>query len=141
MWTPTLDWGNELLTSLWWIAKGWAMASASTLLVLVLIGRFTTWGRQFWRITGAYFTGRESIKIWVWLAVLMLIVIAGVRLDVLFSYQGNDMSTSFQVVASGVAGDDADGQGVGGARLLVLDRRLQHPRRDPRGHESCWTCS
>src|ERR1700712_2013711 len=107
MWTPTLDWGNELLTSLWWIVKGWAMASAATLLVLVLLGRFTTWGRQFWRITGAYFTGRQSIKIWLWLAGLMLIVIAGVRLDVLFSYQGNDMSTSFQVVASGIAGGDS----------------------------------
>jgi putative ATP-binding cassette transporter len=83
------------------------MASAATLLVLVLLGRFTTWGRQFWRITGAYFTGRDSIRIWLWLAGLMLIVIAGVRLDVLFSYQGNDMSTSFQVVASGIAGGDS----------------------------------
>ncbi len=28
-------------------------------------------------------------------------MIAGVRLSVLFSYQGNDMSTSFQVIAAG----------------------------------------
>ena len=26
--------------------------------------RFTTWGRQFWRITGDYFTGRQSIPVW-----------------------------------------------------------------------------
>jgi putative ATP-binding cassette transporter len=103
MWAPTLDWGSELLTSLWWIAKGWAIAAAATLIVLVLIGRFTLWGRQFWRVTGAYFTGRSSITVWLWLAGLLLSVIIGVRLSVLLSYYGNDLSTSFQVVAAGLA--------------------------------------
>src|SRR6267142_7251712 len=111
MFTPTLDWGNEWWTSLIWIAKAWAIAAVSTLVILALIGRFTTWGKQFWRITGAYFTGPSSLKIWLWLAVLLLLVVAGVRLDVLFSYQSNDMLTSFQVVEAGrdaaAAGDDA----------------------------------
>ncbi len=53
MFTPSLDWGSELVTSLLWIAKAWAMAAVGTLVVLVLLGRFTTWGRQFWRVTGA----------------------------------------------------------------------------------------
>ena len=106
--TPTLDWGNELLTSLVWIARAWAIAAVCTLVVLVLIGRYTTWGRQFWRITSAYFTGPSSAKVWLWLAALLLSVVAGVRIDVLLSYQGNDMMTSFQVVAGGItAGDDA----------------------------------
>ncbi len=108
MFTPTLDWGNELLTSLWWIAKAWVIAAVATMVILVLIGRFTTWGRQFWRITGDYFTGPDSVKVWIWLAVLLLSVITGVRIDVLLSYQGNDMMTSFQVVAAGLGnGDDA----------------------------------
>jgi putative ATP-binding cassette transporter len=108
MFTPTLDWGAEWLTSLWWIAKGWAIAAVATMAVLVLIGRFTNWGRQFWRVTGAYFTGRESIKVWLWLAVLLLSVIIGVRIDVLISYYGNDMMTSFQVIAAGLGnGDEA----------------------------------
>jgi len=102
MFHPTLDWGDELLTSLVWIAKGWAIAAIATMLILVLIARYTTWGRQYWRITGAYFTGPESVKVWVWLAVLLLSVIAGVRIDVLLSFQGNDMMTSFQVVAAGI---------------------------------------
>ena len=106
MFTPTLDWGNELWTSLIWIAKAWAIAAVATLVILVLIGRFTTWGKQFWRITGAYFTGPASVKVWLWLAALLLSVIIGVRLDVLFSYQGNDMLTSFQVVAAGIGGGD-----------------------------------
>jgi putative ATP-binding cassette transporter len=76
--------------------------------ILVLIGAFTTWGKQFWRITGDYFTGPASVKIWLWLGVLLLSVIIGVRLDVLFSYQSNDMLSSFQSVASGIgSGDDA----------------------------------
>jgi vitamin B12/bleomycin/antimicrobial peptide transport system ATP-binding/permease protein len=108
MFTPTLDWGNELLTSLWWIAKAWVIAAVATMVILVLIGRFTTWGRQYWRITGDYFKGPESVTVWIWLAVLLLSVVTGVRIDVLLSFQGNDMMTSFQVIAAGIGnGNDA----------------------------------
>jgi putative ATP-binding cassette transporter len=108
MFTPTLDWGSELLTSLWWIVKAWAIAAVATMVILLLIYRFTTWGKQFWRVTGDYFTGRDSVKVWVWLAVLLLSVVTGVRIDVLLSFQGNDMMTSFQVIAAGLGnGDEA----------------------------------
>lgn len=106
MFTPTLDWGNELLTSLWWIVKAWAIAAVVTMVILYLIYRFTTWGRQFWRITGDYFRGAESVKVWIWLAALLLSVITGVRIDVLLSFQGNDLMTSLQVVAQGITGSD-----------------------------------
>jgi vitamin B12/bleomycin/antimicrobial peptide transport system ATP-binding/permease protein len=107
MFTPTLDWGSEIWTSLVWIARAWAIAAVSTMVILALIGRFTTWGKQYWRITGNYFTGRSSVLVWSWLAVLLLSVIMGVRLDVLFSFQSNDMLTSFQVIAQGLTGDNA----------------------------------
>jgi vitamin B12/bleomycin/antimicrobial peptide transport system ATP-binding/permease protein len=106
MFTPTLDWSAEWLTSLWWIAKAWAMSAAATMIILVLLRYFTAWGRHFWKVTGAYFSGRSSITVWLWLAALLLSVIIGVRLTVLFSYQSNDMLTSFQVIASGVGGND-----------------------------------
>lgn len=106
MFSPTLDWSTELLTSLIWIAKGWVIAAVCTLAVLALLVRFTTWGRQYWRITSGYFTGPDSVRVWLWLAALLLSVITGVRLSVLFTYQGNDMMTSFQVIAEGVAGGD-----------------------------------
>ena len=47
MFTPTLDWGNELATSLVWIAKGWFIAAVSTMVILVVLARFTSWGRQY----------------------------------------------------------------------------------------------
>ncbi|UXA15899.1 ABC transporter ATP-binding protein/permease [Mycobacterium sp. SMC-4] len=106
--TPSLDWGNELWTSLWWIAQGWAYAAVATMVALVLITRYTVWGRQFWRVTRGYFTGPDSVIVWLWLAGILLLVITSVRLSVLFTFQGNDMMTSFQVIAAGVgAGDDA----------------------------------
>ncbi len=122
MFTPTLNWGHEVWTSLAWIAKAWAIAAVSTLVILVLIRRFTVWGKQFWRITGDYFTGPASVKVWVWLAALLLSVIIGVRLDVLFSYQSNDMLSSFQSVASGIgSGDEAvKNSGKDGFFLSIL---------------------
>ena len=122
MFTPTLDWGSELGTSLWWIAKAWTIAAVSTLVVLVLIAKFTTWGRQFWRVSGAYFTGRDSVKVWAWLGSILLSVIVGVRVDVLMSYYGNDLMTGAQVAVQGVAaGDEAVKQsGVDGFWFAIL---------------------
>ena len=89
MFVPTLDWGNELLASLRWIGQAWVIAAvAHAGDPRVLIARYTVWGRQFWRITGDYFKGPESVKVWLWLAVILLSVIVGVRLSVLFTLPG-----------------------------------------------------
>ena len=88
--TPSLDWGNEIVDSVLWVAKAWAISAVCILVVLALIARFTTWGRQFWRVTGDYFKGRESVLVWAWLGVLLLSVMVSVRIDVLCSYYGND---------------------------------------------------
>jgi putative ATP-binding cassette transporter len=105
--TPTLDWGNELWASVAWTARAWLIAAVCALIVMALIARYTTWGRQFWRITGPYFSGPESVRIWLWLGALLLSVVAGVRLDVLLSFQGNDMMTALQVVSGGLQAGDA----------------------------------
>jgi putative ATP-binding cassette transporter len=99
--TPTLDWGNELVASALWVAKAWTIASIVLLVVLVLVARYTGWGRQFWRITGGYFTGRASVPVWALLGVLMLLVMIDVRIAVLFSYQGNDQFTALQAAFEG----------------------------------------
>ena len=52
----------------------------AVLLVLVVIGRTTEWGRQFWRITGDYFKGRQSLPVWAMVALLLLSTIISVRI-------------------------------------------------------------
>ena len=94
---PSMDWGHELVPSLLWILRSWAIAAAVTLLVLFLLARLTVWGRQYWRITGDYFRGRGAVKVWIWLAVLLLSVMVSVRINVLLSYFSNDLYTSLQV--------------------------------------------
>ncbi len=99
--TPSLDWGDELIASALWVAKAWALAAVGMVVVLVLIGLFTTWGRQFWRISGDYFKGRQSIPAWALLGVLLASVMIDVRLGVLFSYQSNDQFSSLQAAFQG----------------------------------------
>src|SRR5690242_3141571 len=108
MFTPALNWGNEILASVLWVAKAWAVSAVALLAVLAVLARVTTWGRQFWRITGGYFTGRQSVTAWVLLSVLLLSVLVSVRMDVLFSYYANDQSSALQVAFEGAAaGNDA----------------------------------
>ncbi len=99
--TPSLDWGNELVTSALWVAKAWAFAAVGIVVTGALLARFTTWGRQFWRITGDYFKGRESIPVWGLFGVLLLLVMVDVRLTVLFSYQTNDEFSALQAAFEG----------------------------------------
>ncbi|MFN8071257.1 MAG: ABC transporter ATP-binding protein/permease [Mycobacterium sp.] len=108
LYKPSLDWANEIPQSLLWTAKAWLITAVLTLLVLVALARMTTWGRQFWRVTGAYFRGRRSVAVWAWLGVLLFLTLITVRLNVLLSYQLNDLNTSLQVAFQGVgARDDA----------------------------------
>ena len=94
---PSMDWGAEFVPSVMWILRYWAGAAVITLVVLFLLSRFTVWGRQYWRITGDYFKGRASLRVWIWLAVLLLSVMIAVRINVLLSYFSNDLYTSLQV--------------------------------------------
>ncbi|WP_135455143.1 ABC transporter ATP-binding protein/permease [Mycobacterium sp. DL99] len=108
MFTQSLDWGNEILASLFWVLKAWTIGAVALVAVLAVLARITTWGRQFWRVTGGYFIGRQSIPVWVLLGVLLLSVMLSVRMDVLFSYYLNDQTTALQVAFSGAgSGDEA----------------------------------
>lgn len=103
MFSQSLDWGNEILASLWWIAKAWAISAVLMVAVSALLARCTGWGRQFWHVTGGYFVGRQSIPVWALLGVLLLSVMVSVRMDVLFSYYANDQSTALQVAFEGAS--------------------------------------
>jgi putative ATP-binding cassette transporter len=104
--TPSIDWSSAFVESLWWIARAWAISAVCVVAVLVALRFLTPWGRQYWRITHEYFVGRQSIRVWLMLGVLLFSVVLAVRLNVLFSYQGNDMYTALQKSFQGVAADD-----------------------------------
>jgi putative ATP-binding cassette transporter len=105
---PSLDWANEIPQSLLWTAKAWLITAVLAVIVLVLLARYTTWGRQFWRVTGDYFSGRRSVAVWGWMGVLLFLTLITVRLNVLLSYQANDLYSSLQVAfEGGGAGNDA----------------------------------
>ncbi|OBA73562.1 multidrug ABC transporter ATP-binding protein [Mycobacterium sp. 1554424.7] len=100
---PSIDWSAAFSDSLRWLAIAWVIGAVCLLLVLVAFRYLTPWGRQFWRITRGYFVGRSSVKVWLWLGVLLLSVLASVRLSVLLSYQGNDLYTALQKAFQGTA--------------------------------------
>lgn len=105
--TPSIDWGRALPDSLWWIAQAW-LISAGCVLVVLLVLRFTTqWARQYWQITGGYFSGRRSVGVWLMLSVLLLLVVTTVRINVLFSYFSKDLYNALETAFTGSgAGND-----------------------------------
>ena len=94
---PSIDWSHEFVNSTLWVLQVWVITALSLLVVLFLIGRTTEWGRQFWRITGAYFKGRQSAPVWAVVGLLLLSAILVVRINVLLSYYANDLFSALQV--------------------------------------------
>jgi vitamin B12/bleomycin/antimicrobial peptide transport system ATP-binding/permease protein len=99
--TPSIDWSHAVPDSLAWIARAWLISAVCVLVVFVVL-RFTTqWARQYWRITGAYFSGSRSVRVWLMLSVLLLLVVATVRINVLFSYFSKDLYNALETAFTG----------------------------------------
>ena len=79
----SIDWSHEFVNSLLWISIAFVITAPCLLLALVVIARTTEWGRQFWRVTGGYFIGRQSCVVWTVLALLLVFTIITVRISVL----------------------------------------------------------
>ena len=96
----SINWSTEWLTSLLWIARVFLFVLVGFALVGWFLIRRMRWGRQFWRLSGMYFIPRQ--RTWLsWrpiltVALLLLLTVLNVRLDVLLSYQGNDLLTAMQ---------------------------------------------
>ncbi|MGW0175931.1 ABC transporter ATP-binding protein/permease [Rhodococcus sp. NPDC003322] len=104
--SSSLDWNHEFWSSLRWTLEAFGISAVCFVIVAALLLRYTRWGRQFWRISGAYFTGRDSAPVWGLLALVLFMTVFAVRMTVLFSYQGNDMYTALQLAAQGFAQGD-----------------------------------
>jgi len=105
---PSYNWAAAPINSLLWIGKAWIISAICLMVALVVLRYTSVWGRQYWRITRGYFVGRHSVRVWLMLGVLLLSIVVSVRLDVLFSYQGNDLYTGAQTAFEGAgSGNDA----------------------------------
>lgn len=102
----SVDWSHEVVNSALWVAKAFGMSALGVLIVLLLVARFTEWGRQFWRITGGYFVGRASVPVWLVSGALLLSVVIAVRVNVLLSYYANDLFSALQVAFQGSGSAD-----------------------------------
>jgi putative ATP-binding cassette transporter len=95
-----INWSTEWLRSLLWVLRTFALVLIGFFLLGWLLVRRTTWGRQFWRISGMYFRPyRRSWLAWrpiLTVAALLLLTIVGVRLDVVLSYSNNGLFTALQ---------------------------------------------
>jgi vitamin B12/bleomycin/antimicrobial peptide transport system ATP-binding/permease protein len=96
----TVDWSTEWLTSLLWILGVWVATVIVLGIVAVLIARLTTWGRQFWRLAGPFVRPRRGERAtWrptVFILVLLLLVVLSVRVNLLLSYNTNELYTALQ---------------------------------------------
>ena len=96
----SINWSTEWLTSLLWIARVFLFTVVGFALVGWFLIRRMRWGRQFWRVSGMYFIPRQRT----WLSwrpiltveLLLLLTVVSVRLDVILSFQGNDLFTALQ---------------------------------------------
>ncbi|WP_386093750.1 ABC transporter ATP-binding protein/permease [Vogesella facilis] len=92
-----MDWNHELLASAIWLGKALAITLPVSGLALWLLVRFTNWGRQFWRLAGEFFLpAQNGWRPLLALLLILLVTLAGVRINVLFSYWYNGMYTALQ---------------------------------------------
>ncbi|WP_287878897.1 ABC transporter ATP-binding protein/permease [Aquitalea sp.] len=91
-----MDWNQELGTSIVWVAKAYGITCLLFILAVWSLTRLTSWGRQFWQLSGGYFSLQRSSKPLLALALILLLTLAGVRLDVVLSNWSNGLYTSLQ---------------------------------------------
>ena len=95
-----MDWNHELLDSLNWIGEAFVISLMGLTLTTVALGRFTGWGRQFARLTWAYFNPARSLRPLAWLALIIFMTLFAVRLNVLFSFWYNGFYSAMQSLDS-----------------------------------------
>jgi len=91
-----VDWNHELLESLIWLGKAFVLSLIGLTITAALLARFTVWGRQFWRLTSAYFKPSHSKLPLLWLVLIVFMTLFAVRMNVLFSFWYNDFYSAMQ---------------------------------------------
>lgn len=89
---------HEWIDSGVWIARTYLFVLLGVVVVGAGLGRFTRWGRQFRRLAGTFFDPRRDWRPLATVALILLLAIAGVRLNVLLSYWNNGFYDSIQAL-------------------------------------------
>ncbi|WP_319942876.1 ABC transporter ATP-binding protein/permease [Nocardia aurantia] len=115
--TESLDWGAVPIESVRWLAIVFVLSTAACGVVGWLALRLTEWGRHFGHVTGAFFRGRTGALTLGYAAVLVLITVVAVKIQVLTSYQGNDMFSALQFAAEAIGRGDRAALNAAGGRF------------------------
>jgi vitamin B12/bleomycin/antimicrobial peptide transport system ATP-binding/permease protein len=93
-----MNWNQELLNSALWLGKTFAITLVVFVLVMAALARWTVWGRQFWSLSGAYFSPKRSWRPLLGVALMLLFTLFAVRMNVLFSFWYNGFYSGLQAL-------------------------------------------
>ena len=93
-----MDWNHELLATLIWLGEAFVASLFGLAVAVAGLGRFTVWGRQFRRVTSAYFEPRHGWQALISLATIIFMTLFSVRLNVLFSFWYNGFYSAMQAL-------------------------------------------
>jgi putative ATP-binding cassette transporter len=93
-----MNWDQEIVNSLVWLGKAFAITLVVFFCLAAAVLRGTHWGRQFMAITGDYFSPRRSWRPILGVALMLLLVLFGVRMNVLFSNWYNGFYSGMQAL-------------------------------------------
>jgi putative ATP-binding cassette transporter len=94
-----MNWNQELFNSALWLGQAYLITLLAFGGAVAVLARSTRWGRQFWDLSGAWFHPARNGGRWqplAGVALMLLFVLAGVRMNVLFSFWYNGFYTALQ---------------------------------------------
>ena len=91
-----MDWSLEMMQSLIWLGEAFVASVFGLACASVVLGRYTSWGRQIRRLTVDFFKPPSGLLPLVWLALIVFMTLFGVRVNVLFSFWHNGFYSAMQ---------------------------------------------
>ena len=89
-------WATQLTESLLWLLKAYGITLVVGLFLAAMLIKTTRFGQQFWQISHEFLSIKRCIKPTLLILVILAFTLAGVRVDVLFTYWSQDMFNSLQ---------------------------------------------
>ncbi|CAM5789940.1 ABC transporter ATP-binding protein/permease [Castellaniella caeni] len=93
-----MEWQKTLIESGVWIAKAYVLTVLAGAFAIWALQKYTRWGHQFWRLSAAFFAPRRNWRPLAGVALILLLTLAAVRVDVLFSNWYNTMYSALQAL-------------------------------------------